>query len=143
MEPLLGPVDLRCSIGGTRWIGGQRGCDGTHHGIGTPDCPRELHHHHDDLCRRGIDWVIVGGESGPKARPMHPDWARDIRDQCVEAGVPFLLKQWGEFAPRYTIDPTTLDLGEGMFRVGKKAAGRVLDGRTWDEFPNAATERTA
>ncbi len=63
----------------------------------------------------GIDWVIVGGESGPGARPMQPEWARDIRDQCVDAGVPFYFKQWG-----------------GVF---KKRNGRELDGRTWDEMP--------
>ena len=70
----------------------------------------------------GIDWVIAGGESGPKARPMRPDWARSIRDQCIEAGVPFLFKQWGEH-------------DEHGRRVGKKLAGRLLDGRTWDERP--------
>ena len=64
----------------------------------------------------GIDWVIVGGESGPGARPMEADWARDIRDQCVAAGVPFYFKQWG-----------------GVF---KKRQGRLLDERTWDEMPN-------
>ena len=63
----------------------------------------------------GIDWVIVGGESGPKARPMHPDWVRDIRDRCVAAGVPFLLKGWGGRTPT--------------------AGGRELDGRTWDQYP--------
>ena len=64
---------------------------------------------------RGIDWVIVGGESGPGARPMNPDWVRDIRDQCIRANVPFFFKQWG-----------------GQF---KKRTGRVLDGRTWDQMP--------
>lgn len=68
-----------------------------------------------ELDLRGIDWVIVGGESGLGARPMHPDWVRSIRDQCVAAGVPFFFKQWGG--------------------VRKKAAGRELDGRTWDEMP--------
>ena len=63
----------------------------------------------------GIDWVIVGGESGPGARPMEAKWVRDIRDQCLEAGVPFYFKQWG-----------------GVF---KKRNGRELDGRTWDEMP--------
>ena len=63
----------------------------------------------------GINWVIVGGESGPGARPMDGDWARDIREQCVEASVPFHFKQWG-----------------GVF---KKRHGRILDGRTWDEMP--------
>jgi len=62
-----------------------------------------------------LDWVIVGGESGPGARPMHPDWARSLRDQCTAAGVPFFFKQWGG--------------------VHKKAAGRLLDGRVWDERP--------
>jgi protein gp37 len=64
---------------------------------------------------RGMDWVIVGGESGPGARPMNPDWVREIRDQCVRANVPFFFKQWG-----------------GPF---KKRTGRVLDGRTWDQMP--------
>lgn len=78
-----------------------------------------------------IDWVIVGGESGHGARPMHPDWARGLRDQCQEAGVAFLFKQHGEFIQ----DPHL-----GVFvRVGKKAAGRELDGRTWDQYPEAVT----
>jgi len=85
----------------------------------------------------GIGWVIAGGESGPKARPSHPDWFRSLRDQCVSAGVPFFFKQWGEFLP-------TPDISEGdavvnglhMTRVGKRAAGRLLDGRTWDEVPS-------
>jgi protein gp37 len=89
---------------------------------------------------QGIDWVIVGGESGPNARPMHPEWPRWIRDQCNAAAVPFLFKQWGEFAPRVDpISPTApgadKDFGSIMHRVGKKAAGRELDGRTWDEYP--------
>jgi len=63
----------------------------------------------------GIDWVIVGGESGPKARPMKPQWAADIRDQCLAAGVPFFFKQWGG--------------------VNKKKAGRILDGAMWDQMP--------
>lgn len=72
----------------------------------------------------GIDWVIVGGESGPGARRMDPGWAREIRDQCVTAGVPFHFKQWGNF----DADGTPMN---------KHAAGRELDGRTWDEFPAA------
>ena len=78
----------------------------------------------------GIDWVIAGGESGPNARPPHPDWFRTLRDQCADADVPFFFKQWGEWAP---------DIREfqanRMFRFGKKAAGRALDGRLHDEFP--------
>lgn len=92
----------------------------------------------------GIDWVIVGGESGPRARPMHPDWVRNVRDRCVAEGVPFFFKQWGEWVPNYggqpVAAPTALvDDGSGnvmkMWRVGKKVGGRVLDGRTWDQMP--------
>ncbi|HEX5478758.1 MAG TPA: phage Gp37/Gp68 family protein [Dehalococcoidia bacterium] len=71
---------------------------------------------------RGIHWVIVGGESGPGARPMRADWARALRDQCVGAKVPFFFKQWGAH-------------DEVGVRRGKKASGRVLDGQTWDEMP--------
>lgn len=88
----------------------------------------------------GIDWVIVGGESGHYARPMHPDWARSIRDQCKAAGVPFFFKQWGEYAPgefgrnyrEKTIDFTDRTI---MVHAGKKAAGRNLDGQIYNEFP--------
>ena len=73
----------------------------------------------DGLPLDGIGWVIVGGESGPKARPMDTDWCRSIRDQCVSGGVPFFFKQWGG--------------------TNKKAAGRLLDGRTWDESPGTRT----
>ena len=75
------------------WIGGQRGCEGQHHGIGSEECPRALHHHHDKLCRKGIDWVICGGESGPQARPMNPMWARSLKQQCEIAQVAFFMKQ--------------------------------------------------
>lgn len=101
MEPLLGAVDLAC-LGIFPFHGKV---------MNLPSC---------------IDWVIVGGESGPNARPLHPDWVRSIRDQCVEAGVPFFFKQWGEWGPYYS---------EKIVRVGKKKAGRMLDGRTWDQFP--------
>ena len=101
----------------------------------------------------GIDWVIVGGESGPGARPMDPRWVRSLRDQCQAAGVPFFFKQWGEHSAE-CVDGTEVDLqsllpnqsvafGDGktnhvrFTRVGRKAAGRELDGRTWDEFPLA------
>ena len=68
-----------------------------------------------DLDLTGIDWVIVGGESGPGARPMNEEWVLDLRDQCRQARVPFFFKQWGG--------------------VQKKRAGRLLKGRTWDQFP--------
>ena len=77
-----------------------------------------------------LDWVVVGGESGPNARPMNPEWPQLIRDQCVSAGVPFFFKQWGEWIP--TIVP-----GAGLtpVRVGKHKAGRLLDGCEWNEYP--------
>jgi protein gp37 len=121
----------------------------------------------------GVDWVIVGGESGPKARPMHSDWARSLRDQCNAARVPFFFKQHGEWidwrqteASEWTnttcgnkspcrgkLRRGEIELYDGasfetihtdgpnatvFCRVGKKAAGRFLDGRTWDEFPRVA-----
>lgn len=186
MEPLLGPVSFEGMFANS-----DVPCDGTN-------------------ALEELDWVIVGGESGPGARPMHPDWARSLRDQCVAAGVPFLFKQWGEWLPTSSadwcrsptapehaafrekygrggyefpgkesrtilrdgrtcrVDPAGGDLwhrpkgrivddaamacfkdfmrtGEGdpglqwVHKVGKKAAGRVLDGRTWDEFPETRT----
>ncbi|AIM41020.1 hypothetical protein PBI_SQUIRTY_73 [Mycobacterium phage Squirty] len=128
-EPLLGPIDLVQSI--------------------NVD-PFAAYHFKPG----GIDWVIVGGESGPGARPMHPDWARSLRDQCQAAGVPFLFKQWGAYRiaipGRDTWDQIEtiplradvpmepgVDVGPWahMRRVGKKRAGRELDGQTWDQYP--------
>lgn len=74
----------------------------------------------ESLSLKGVDWVIVGGESGPGARPMEADWAREIRNQCNASRVPFFFKQWGG--------------------VRRTAAGRTLDGRTWDEFPVQAAD---
>ena len=71
----------------------------------------------------GIDWVIVGGESGPQSRPMDPEWVADIRNQCLIASVPFFFKQWGG--------------------INKKKTGRLLDGRTWDEMPAVAHNTNA
>lgn len=87
-----------------------------------------------------IDLVIAGGESGPNSRPSHPDWFCGLRDQCVEASVPFHFKQWGEWADAHTCKGGdwpfyAFDDGQPMARVGKKNAGRLLDGRTWDELP--------
>lgn len=78
-----------------------------------------------------LDWLIAGGESGPKARAAHPDWFRSARDQCVATGVPFFFKQWGEWGPKQS------GTGAGVepARCGKKLAGRELDGRTWEQFP--------
>ncbi len=111
-EPLLGKIDLR------GWLDVEA------------DCPcGEISCLHD-----AINWVVVGGETGAnKARCMLPDWVRSLRDQCSSAGVPFFFKQWGEFAP----DENGLfgSVGNRMNQVGKKLAGRTLDGRTWDEYP--------
>jgi protein gp37 len=88
-----------------------------------------------------IDWVVAGGESGPGARPMHPSWARSIRDQCASAGVPFLFKQWGEWRPVQWHErraPGDVDLENDPYllrKVGKKTAGRVLDGVQHDGYP--------
>ena len=96
-----------------------------------------------------IDWVICGGESGPGARPMHPDWARSLRDQCQTAGVPFFFKQWGKYCypdqmPEYTYDAVDVHhnlAGHGDYNkpwgVGKKLAGRLLDDEEWNEMPAA------
>ena len=88
-----------------------------------------------------LDWVIVGGESGPKARPMHPDWVLSIRDQCQVAGVPFFFKQWGEWFHDWNEHAASqhkhrFDDGIWMLKFGKKTAGRSLDGREWKEYPS-------
>lgn len=94
----------------------------------------------------GLAWVIVGGESGPHARPMHPDWVRALRDQCAAAGVSFFFKQWGEWSPTNEVWNYPTGVGaqafaprgskpQSMVRLGKTKSGRTLDGRTWDEFP--------
>lgn len=178
LEPLLGPVDLWGSLEPFRgrpkltyWLSGRPGLDAGHttrtglvmHGFVTG--PR-------------LDWVITGGESGPGARPAHPDWFRTIRDQCQHSGVAYHHKQngvWGLDAPvnaEGSILPGPRGMGQTMatdgtlyapgdltypdgpryrdairarhdkdhmvqvYRVGRKAAGRELDGRTWDQYPN-------
>lgn len=89
-----------------------------------------------------IDAVILGGETGPGARPLHPDWVRSVRDQCSVAGVPFFFKQWGEWVHycQYSFGIGSPCLSfvrteNELYRVGHKAAGRLLDGRTHDELP--------
>jgi len=138
-EPLLGPVDLSpaylpCPNAENVTMDPETGgyeccsrCDYT--GISN-----EL----------GIDWVVVGGESGPKARPMHPAWARGLRDQCKAAGVPFLFKQWGEWLPSEVEDQPVYrgehrHLGEHWhaFKIGRRRAGRLLDGELHDGYPEA------
>lgn len=148
MEPLLGPVELTDAE--IFWAPGKYG-------------------------ENGINWVIVGGESGAHARPMHPDWARSLRDQCQGASVPFFFKQWGNWRPAAWFDGSDADNDSGddfvdldrtahqfvaadgrtwdtcggqymyppmplghwclMVDEGKKAAGRLLDGRKWNGVP--------
>lgn len=116
VEPMLGPVDLDKNEFLSPW---------------RSQIDRDLPF---------IDWVICGGETGPGARPMHPDWVRSLRDQCQSAGVPFFFKSWGEWTTDYTYDDAISTLGayvdETPFaRVGKRRAGRLLDGVEHNEFP--------
>jgi len=100
-----------------------------------------------------LDWVIVGGESGPNARPMHPAWATTVRNDCVKADVPFFFKQWGHWHPTVFIseggdiacvlpehDNSIDPFGDETYMLpwGKRAAGRLLDGREWNEMPEKA-----
>jgi protein gp37 len=158
-EPLLGPIDLSAF----KPFDGECFCQDDPKGCKprlTPNCPVTA-----------IDWVICGGETGPNARPMHPDWVRSLRDQCQAAGIPFFFKSWGDYGifktylhaykkyageliefqcvassdchrvgkitwhayPKDAADDYR-DI-EIMERIGKKRAGRLLDGRTWDEIP--------
>lgn len=192
-EPLLGPVDLE-RIPSPVVTPEDEGFyhsalfrSDVHYRDGTPDAltGRKIVDAVDGPMMEKIDWVIAGGESGPGARPMHPDWARSMRDQCQTAGVPFFFKQWGEWKPISEMseaeydplyrsnrlaapheDQGTLDEIHGrtcrvptdaigydgvrgfdafrmvdghggmqIFKVGKRAAGRQLDGREWSEFP--------
>lgn len=179
IEPMLGAINLKHMdverAGHREWcfINALTG-EQTDMGRPCPDVPR-------------LHWIIAGGESGPHARPSHPDWYRSLRDQCTAAGVPFLFKQWGEWAPISQVPERVIDAtyrsnrkaaehedqdaiddsygrtcavestciwldgstrpilepmaflqgkcGMSCFRVGKKAAGRQLDGRTHDGFP--------
>lgn len=139
MEPLLGRVDLTPHLHEKR--------------IGA-DLSVEAGGGSRHWTIPALDLVIVGGESGTNARPMNPKWARSLRDQCNAAGVAFHFKQWGEFRPPMNeADEREIRAGNGfgasimpngtfgnpfgsaVVRVGKKAAGRLLDGRTWDEMP--------
>ena len=89
-----------------------------------------------------INWVIVGGESGPHSRPMNPEWTRFLRDQCKKHGIAFHFKQWGHWVPRALLTQEqrkVVTVGDiEMAAAGKKIAGRFLDGRTWDELPLSA-----
>lgn len=122
-EPLLGPLDLRfVRYDGMVDINVLNG----DHGVWRPLSGRS---------DKKLDWVIVGGETGRQARPMQMAWALSLRDQCREADTPFFFKQWGEWAPYR--QPALQDGPDEvvMKRVGRKQAGRLLAGRTWDEIP--------
>ncbi|KLI04536.1 MULTISPECIES: DUF5131 family protein [Mycolicibacterium] len=188
-EPLIGeiglnPLWLSPSIGCALWNGKPTAQDKA----ALNAIARAAVKKHDGTAAF-VDWVIVGGESGQRARPMHLQWALSLRDQCVSAGVPFLFKQWGEWGPapwkvqrqadEFTLDykaraeatcathaftggmyqddddqwhenfmklghqPWSLErdddtppCAQGMRKWGKKNAGRELDGRTWDQYPD-------
>ncbi len=140
-EPLIGPLDLSPWLWTARpFIDPETGVEDTAMDAGV-----------------AIQWVIVGGESGPSARPMHPTWIRDIQIDCAEAGVKFSFTQWGDHVPAagrslpevvgsekvgLQPDGTLLGLHDSikadtavLIRVGKHAAGRRLDGREWNEMP--------
>jgi protein gp37 len=133
-EPALDAVQF------TRWLYESTAC------ANCGDASWPAGHCCDDpliVATPSLHWLIAGGESGPNARPAHPDWFRSARDQCVAAGVAFFFKQWGEWAPdcrcqivkphKTTERPSP---GRGvMFRCGKKPAGRTLDGREHSEYP--------
>ncbi|HSV48403.1 MAG TPA: phage Gp37/Gp68 family protein [Ramlibacter sp.] len=144
MEPLLGAVDLTPIL----W--------GKHERVDAicQNCPRDAdcecgYHTRAELKMPAINWVIVGGESGPSARPMHLSWLRGLRDQCAAAGVPLHFKQWGEWIPAgqpYLAaedHPAIREFGydeagqHRLHRIGKKAAGRLLDGIQHNAFPEA------
>lgn len=136
IEPMLGPIDASKYLG----IVHEDEC-----GVENKDesISRLLNAPYDHLpfhdpWVKGIDWVICGGESGPNARPMHPDWVRFLKDQCQKAHVPFFFKQWGMWAEMNEFGPGmrwTFADGTRMSWVGKERAGRLLDGREWNEFP--------
>ena len=189
-EPLLGPVDISPWLNGCYECAAECGYragnsnpprqEKCHHcglegdflgefcsecglqdfGYLCPNCAANVVQFHPDTTI--LDWVITGGESGPGARPMHPDWARSLRDQCVAAEVPFFFKQWGDWVPgeniieprfgycadakwwdgKWLFGETRMDDPEDkwdtpadLYRVGKRAAARYLDGREWNEVP--------
>lgn len=135
MEPLLGAVDIRSYLAPSF-----PNCSGFEQGahMEAGYCGRCAGHVddpiHDPMLRDVIDWVIVGGESGAHARPLLAEWAQDLRDQCQAVGVPFFFKQWGEWRKQLKANPSD-STTEPAQRVGKKVAGRLLDGRQWDETP--------
>jgi protein gp37 len=151
-EPMMGEINIEshlctaCSVcGAPMLVHKRRLVPGCHHGV--------------EMAMRPLDWVICGGESGPKARAMDPKWARSLRDQCAAAGVPFFFKQWGEWrcgerkkdkllietlpgvrVPKYP-DSHLFPDGTEALRIGKKAAGHLLDRKQWHQFPAMEASR--
>lgn len=161
-EPLLGPIDIRKSLHQLCPV-----CEGTMSVPAYPDggkpCGNCIGEQGRDPLH--LDWVICGGETGPGARPMHPDWARSLRDQAMEAQVPFFFKHNGEFLPIVHERWGSSFLGHGdkdvywkedikqawhkrafvnnttFVRARKKNAGRLLDGEVWNQFPTEGAGR--
>jgi protein gp37 len=146
VEPMLGPIDLNEWLG--KWV-----CENASGSCGHfiypshKDCNSDCEEDCDGHCphcgcdiaydapwqhETTLDWIICGGESGPGARPMHPDWPRKLRDDCVAAGVPYFFKQWGEWI--HTPIWSSTKYLEAR-KVGKKAAGHLLDGQEWRQMP--------
>lgn len=171
-EPLLGPIDLNVAWHGEDALDAECWGECAWCDKGFPplhNCQKGIGDW--ERGKSGLDWIIAGGESGPGARPMHPDWVRSLRDQCADAGVAFFFKQWGEWEPHtpkadgdlggdvrrgtvQIVQPGGEDLVEVaeltggrstlpgaryMRRVGKKAAGHMLDGIAHRAFPEVAT----
>ena len=140
-EPLLGPINLAPKDKIVELISPWYTKDAFDPTGSQPICDRAT------WLFPNVNWVIAGGESGPGARPMHPDWARSLRDQCRAAGVPFFFKQWGawDWIEDRTFDEAAKAAGKRPFehhscgrtavRKGNRLAGRLLDGREWNEFP--------
>lgn len=183
VEPMLGPVDLSLYTGnvfcchdcGHRELVCSSGCpscgrvyapsEDASSWVYCEDCKTSFLNNEICVCSEcggktsspsaSLDWVICGGETGPKVRPMHPDWVRGLRDQCEAAGVPFFFKGWGEWTPAFYqsggfqvncdadiphgyaamfhVFPETPEIR--MYKVGKRRSGRLLDGRVWNEVP--------
>ncbi|MDR3485406.1 MAG: phage Gp37/Gp68 family protein [Bradyrhizobium sp.] len=172
-EPLLGRIDFNCISREDPKPPRYRWNESALYGCVTPWATGQSWAELAGAMPR-LDWIIVGGESGPGARPMHPDWVHSIRDQCADAGVPFFFKQWGDYLPvgqhlpghgkisgatavrpgrrklhfagpskgepKYAfaekgVGAASTNDGRLTFRIGKKAAGRLLDGVEWNQMP--------
>jgi protein gp37 len=139
IEPMLGFIDLETAWHGENALDSEcwgecRWCANGHPPL--HNCQKNKQSELEfDRGRSGLDWVICGGENGPNARSMHPDWVRGLRDQCQTDGVPFWFKGWGEFLPD-SQNPAMTGVDahcSGGIRVGRKKSGCLLDGREWKE----------